>query len=157
TPCATGVEESSATRVRPSVTDRHTYSKWAVSPRITTPSATTASQRRASAWATTGSSTDPETCATTMSVTLHAPAAASARSSIWFVRSWCQRVTAMPSRSPLASTVYSFGDPNPANSAPLPLPVGDLVQLVEHVPHPVPLGPQVAHVLVVHPYGHRLP
>src|SRR5215475_8429190 len=125
---------------------------------MTTPSATTASHVRASACATTGNSTEPETCATTTSVTWHALAAARARSSICSVRSACQRVTAMPSRSPDASTVYSFGEPKPAivASPPLHRAAGDLVQLVEEVSHPVALRPQVMHVLVVYPHRHRL-
>src|SRR5215467_6521004 len=131
---------------------------------MTTPSATTASHVRARACATTGSSTDPETCNTRVSVTWHAFAAASARSSICSVRSACQRVTAMPSRSPDASTVYSFGEPKPAIVPCLPCirrrasarAAGDLVQLVEQVPHPVPLGAQIAHVLVVYADRHRL-
>src|SRR5690606_21510506 len=43
TPLPTGVLSSSATRVSPAVTASHTYSKWGVPPRITTPNATTAS------------------------------------------------------------------------------------------------------------------
>src|SRR5262245_59120631 len=131
---------------------------------MTTPSATTASHSRARACATTGSSTDPDTCSTTVSVTWQAFAAASARSSICSVRSACQRVTAMPSRSPDASTVYSFGEPNPAIVPCLLLcptktsarAAGDLVQLVEQMSHPVPFGAQVPHVLVVYAHRHRL-
>ena len=43
TPLPTGVRSSSATRVSPAVTASQTYSKCGVPPRITTPSATTAS------------------------------------------------------------------------------------------------------------------
>ena len=61
TPLPTGVPSSSATRVSPAVTASQTYSKCGVPPRITTPSATTASWPRASSWQTTGSSTVPGT------------------------------------------------------------------------------------------------
>ena len=59
TPLPTGRPASSETRVRPAVTASQTYSKCGVPPRTTTPRATTASCRSASAWATTGSSTAP--------------------------------------------------------------------------------------------------
>src|SRR3954468_7874120 len=129
----TGLPASRATRVRPAVTASQTYSKCGVPPRMTTPSATTASCRSVSAWATTGSSTAPGTRTTVGSGTPLATAAATARSSSAPVISACQVVAATPSVSPAASTAAASGAPLPltrpprrrssaAFAAPLPCP-----------------------------------
>src|SRR3954469_4281907 len=95
TPLPTGLPASRATRVSPEVTASQTYSKCGVPPRITTPSATTASCRSHSAWTTTGSSTAPGTRTTVGSATPHSLAAATARSSRASVSSACHVVATM--------------------------------------------------------------
>src|SRR4051795_7548384 len=118
TPLPTGLPASSATRVSPAVTASQTYSKCGVPPRITTPSATTASCRSASACATTGSSTAPGTRTTVgPSIPLSA-AAATARSSSASVISACQVVATMPRLSPAASTGCASGAPCPLTGSP---------------------------------------
>src|SRR5256885_11146758 len=118
---------------------------------MTTPSATTASHDRASFWAITGNSTAPATRATVTSEIPHALAAASERSSSWSVISWCQRLATTPSVSPAASTVDRSGEPYPAMYS------GQPFVEFQQVAHPVPLGPQVPHVLRVRPGGQRYP
>ena len=113
TPLPTGLPASRATRVSPAVTASQTYSKCGVPPRMTTPSATTASCRSASAWATTGSSTAPGARTTVGSATPLARAASTARASSWSVISACQVVATMPSVSPAASTASTTGAPLP--------------------------------------------
>src|SRR4051794_32176917 len=109
TPLPTGLPASSATRVSPAVTASQTYSKCGVPPRMTTPRATTASCRSASACATTGSSTAPGTRTTAGSSTPEARAAARDRSSSASVISACHVVATMPSESPAASTGCASG------------------------------------------------
>src|SRR5918998_511072 len=118
TPFPTGFPASSATRVRPAVTASQTYSKCGVPPRMTTPSATTASCRSVSAWATTGSSTAPGTRTTVGSGTPLATAAATARPSSAPVSSACQVVATMPRVSPAASTTAASGAPLPLTGPP---------------------------------------
>src|SRR6202042_1057234 len=77
------------------------------------PRQATASYRRASSWATTGSSPAPATRTTVRSDTPHALAAATARSSRESVISACHRVAAMASARSFASTVASSGRPCP--------------------------------------------
>src|SRR3712207_475667 len=113
-----GLPASRATRVRPAVTASQTYSKCGVPPRMTTPSATTASCRSVSAWATTGSSTAPGTRTTVGSGTPLATAAATARSSSAPVISACQVVATMPRVSPDASTACASGAPLPLTRPP---------------------------------------
>src|SRR4051812_31532970 len=117
TPLPTGLPASSATRVSPAVTASQTYSKCGVPPRITTPSATTASSRSLSACATTGSSTAPGTRTTVGCSIPDARAAASARSTRESVISACQVVATMPSDSPAASTGCASGAPEPLTAA----------------------------------------
>src|SRR3954462_8276365 len=117
TPLPTGLPASSATRVSPAVTASQTYSKCGVPPRTTTPSATTASCRSVSAWATTGSSTAPGARTTVGSEIPHAAAAATARASSASVISACQVVAAMPRLSPAASTAAASGRPDPLTAA----------------------------------------
>src|SRR3954453_5635609 len=117
TPLPTGFGASRATRVSPAVTASQTYSKCGVPPRTTTPSATTASCRSHSAWATTGSSTAPGTRTTVAPSTPLATAAASARSSSASVSSACQVVATTPRLSPPASTGRACGAPEPLTAA----------------------------------------
>src|SRR5688500_1649990 len=118
TPLPTGFPASRATRVSPAVTASHTYSKCGVPPRTTTPSATTASCRSASAWATTDSSTAPGTRTTVGSTTPLALAASTARASSWSVISACHVVATMPRVSPAASTGSTTGAPDPLTCPP---------------------------------------
>src|SRR3954471_12827998 len=120
TPLPTGLPASRATRVRPAVTASQTYSKCGVPPRTTTPSATTASCRSASACATTGSSTAPGARTTAGRSTPHAVAAATARSSSASVISACHVVATMPRVSVDASTGCAVGAPLPLMPAARP-------------------------------------
>jgi hypothetical protein len=113
TPLPTGVRVSSATRVRPAVTESQTYSKCGVPPRITAPRQATASWCRASSAATTGSSIAPGTRTTSGSGTPQATAAAVPRATRASVISWCQRVATMARLSPDASTASAPGLPVP--------------------------------------------
>src|SRR3954471_20893192 len=113
TPLPTGLPASSAPRVSPAVTASQTYSKCGVPPRITTPSATTASCRSVSAWATTGSSTAPGARTTVGCGTPLTFAASTARASRLSVISACQVVATMPRVSPAASTGSTAGAPLP--------------------------------------------
>src|SRR3954449_648479 len=117
TPLPTGLPASSATRVSPAVTASHTYSKCGVPPRMTTPRATTASWRSASACATTGSSTAPGARTTVGSGMPLSRAASTARASSWSVISACQVVATIPSVSPAASAGSTTGAPLPLMSA----------------------------------------
>src|SRR3954471_2526039 len=120
TPLPTGLPASSATRVSPAVTASQTYSKCGVPPRITTPSATTASSRSLSACATTGSSTAPGTRTTVGCSIPDARAAASARSTRESVISACQVVATMTRDRPAASTGCATGAPEPLMPAARP-------------------------------------
>src|SRR3954467_254674 len=117
TPLPTGLPASRATLVRPAVTASHTYSKCGVPPRMTTPRATTASCRSASAWATTGSSTAPGARTTVGSAMPLAFAASTARASSASVISACQVVATMPRVRAEASTGSPTGAPLPLTSA----------------------------------------
>src|SRR3954447_15064096 len=113
TPLPTGLPASRATRGSPAVTASQTYSKCGVPPRTTTPSATTASCRSVSAWATTGSSTAPGTRTTVGAGTPLAFAASTARASRLSVISACQVVGTMRRVSPAASPASTAGAPLP--------------------------------------------
>src|SRR3954447_5483898 len=113
TPLPTGLPASSATRVRPAVTESQTYSKCGVPPRTTTPSATTASWVAARACATTGSSMAPGTRTTVGEATPEASAQAIARLSSDSVISLCHVVATIPRLSPAASTGSWVGAPDP--------------------------------------------
>ena len=118
TPFPIGVRASSATRVRPAVTESQTYSKCGVPPRMTTPRQATASWCLASSAATTGSSIAPGTRNTTGSGTPQATAAAVPRATSASVISRCQRVATMARLSPEASTAAAPGRPAPLTPTP---------------------------------------
>ena len=140
------------------MTASQTYSKCGVPPRMTTPSATTASCRSASAWATTGSSTAPGARTTVGSATPLASAAATARveqrvgdlarASVVATMPRRQpggvdRLDARALRAAHGLLVDAHGTVRPASPGRLGLGLDD----VEQVAHPVALGAQVAQVL----------
>src|SRR5690606_19493160 len=113
TPNPTGTPVRTLTSVRPDVAAWHTYSKCGVPPRITTPSATTASAPCSTARAAaTGSSNDPGTRTSVTCVTFAAARARRAPASNPSVTCVCQLAATTVTRSPVPSTLI-VGAPAP--------------------------------------------
>src|SRR5205809_456648 len=144
----------------PAAVSPATYSKCAVSPRITAPRQMTASTvpEPASRFATSGSSNAPGTHRTVTSAASCLRRIRSAPSRSSSVMSRLKRATTIANRMPVASRSPSFAAYSPMRSGPSELLVDAVLGVeAEQVPELVLLGAQVRDVLLVRHRVHRDP